>query len=328
MSNKKCNKCGLVKSIDEFHKAKRGKFGRQAQCRSCRSEYDKAKHLKAVGGKLTLKRENKIIADHGDWLEIDISTHKHPNSVMKIDKVDYEMIKSNSNYGRLFAVKNSTNIYVHLNSSECDKRKNFMVHRLIHHKWIKIDHINGDGTDNRRSNLRDGAGGVNERNTRMRKNNTSGYTGVSRYNLTNNWCARICVNYKTIKLGVFSTPEEASEAYQAAKLILDASTPSDKIPFDYTNPNYNHYLYQMTCDKNDMIYIGRHSGEDADLLNDGYTGSGTLLKEHKVKYGMKHFHKKIIQVCESYDDLVELEKEVVNQEFVDRPDTYNQQVGS
>lgn len=52
-------------------------------------------------------------------------------------------------------------------------------HRLVHPEWAKVDHINRDGLDNRRRNLRDGGGGVNERNAKQRADNSSGVTGVS-----------------------------------------------------------------------------------------------------------------------------------------------------
>ncbi len=48
--------------------------------------------------------------------------------------------------------------------------------RLV--EWNKIDHIDHNGLNNRRSNLRDGKDGENERNQRRAVNNTSGYKGV------------------------------------------------------------------------------------------------------------------------------------------------------
>ncbi len=34
-TEKRCNKCGVVKSVDEFHRRRRGKGGRRAQCKDC-----------------------------------------------------------------------------------------------------------------------------------------------------------------------------------------------------------------------------------------------------------------------------------------------------
>ena len=48
-------------------------------------------------------------------------------------------------------------------------------------------------------------------------NNTSGYRGVSWHRRVKKWQARIAYQNKTYHLGYYDTPEEASEAYKAAK---------------------------------------------------------------------------------------------------------------
>jgi hypothetical protein len=77
-----------------------------------------------------------------------------------------------------------------------------------------VDHINGDGLDNRRCNLRICTIAENIRNrTRLNKNNTSGMRGVHWDKRKEKWCAEIKVNRKKKFLGRFSTREEAHAAY-------------------------------------------------------------------------------------------------------------------
>lgn len=108
-------------------------------------------------------------------------------------------------------------------------------HRLAwlytHGVWPthQIDHINEDTGDNRLENLRDYTPGQNRQNiTKLSRANKSGFRGVSRFR--KRWQAGIMVNGKQFNLGQFDTPEEASAAYQAAKLRLHpfATPPVDK----------------------------------------------------------------------------------------------------
>lgn len=95
-----------------------------------------------------------------------------------------------------------------------------LAHRLamlhVHGGWPQhqVDHINGVRADNRFANLREATPGQNTQNVGRRSTNTSGYKGVSPHK--GRWHARIVVNYQTIPLGYFSTPEEAHAAYCAA----------------------------------------------------------------------------------------------------------------
>jgi hypothetical protein len=88
--------------------------------------------------------------------------------------------------------------------------------------WPKyqIDHINLKRADNRWINLREATHGQNVQNSSLRKNNTTGFKGVSKLShkckLKRPFRARITVNNREIILGVFSTAEEAHTAYLAA----------------------------------------------------------------------------------------------------------------
>jgi hypothetical protein len=83
-----------------------------------------------------------------------------------------------------------------------------------------VDHINMDGLDCRKANLRLCTQGENLRNKHKYVNNTSGYKGVSLYKRLNRWRATISLARKHYNLGYFATPELAYEAYCQAAITL------------------------------------------------------------------------------------------------------------
>lgn len=91
------------------------------------------------------------------------------------------------------------------------KAKMIGLHNLIFGPAPCIDHINGNGLDNRRSNLRAATYSDNARNARLRSDNTTGLKGVKRNG--SRWHGQIRVGAKRLHLGSFETPEEAHAAY-------------------------------------------------------------------------------------------------------------------
>jgi hypothetical protein len=77
----------------------------------------------------------------------------------------------------------------------------------------EIDHVNAHALDNRWANLRSATRTQNNRNTRIRKNNTSGYKGASWDARRQTWVAQITANRRNHRLGDFSTAEAAHAAY-------------------------------------------------------------------------------------------------------------------
>lgn len=99
-------------------------------------------------------------------------------------------------------------------------RKNYLAHRLayfyVNGKWPEqfIDHINGIRNDNRIENLRQATMLENNRNTKNRVTNTSGFKGVSFNRNTGRWVARLKIKNQRSLRGAYATAEEAGAAYK------------------------------------------------------------------------------------------------------------------
>lgn len=79
-----------------------------------------------------------------------------------------------------------------------------------------VDHINGNGLDNRRENIRVCRHSENLWNHGRNRHNTSGYKGVYRDKARSQWVAEISFDGKRIHLGRYATAEDAAAAYDRA----------------------------------------------------------------------------------------------------------------
>jgi hypothetical protein len=101
----------------------------------------------------------------------------------------------------------------------------YKAHRLawlyVYGRWPNpaIDHINRIKTDNRIANLRETDQLGNMQNKSKYQRNQAGYLGVSRLP-SGRYVAQLQVAKKNHYLGVYDTPELASDAYQRAKLQI------------------------------------------------------------------------------------------------------------
>lgn len=103
------------------------------------------------------------------------------------------------------------------------EQQHIYMHRIILKVGVgqMVDHKNTDSLDNRKENLRLCTKSSNGMNRGKNKNNTSGYKGVelaTDHKRRKPWSARIGFQGKQIKLGSFSTPQEASIAYNVAAM--------------------------------------------------------------------------------------------------------------
>lgn len=96
------------------------------------------------------------------------------------------------------------------------EKKKYLMHRVILNafKGEVVDHINGNPLDNRKQNLRKSTQCLNTKNVKCnRRNNTSGYKGVSFNKKYQKWEAYITFNYKHIFLGYFDKKNDAGKSY-------------------------------------------------------------------------------------------------------------------
>lgn len=99
------------------------------------------------------------------------------------------------------------------------KAKVVYLHRQILLEAKEIDHIDGDGLNNRRSNLRSATHQQNCGNRPRTKKNKVGFKGVFRSsNRRDRWVAQIQLNGRSQHLGVFASPKQAALAYDRAAL--------------------------------------------------------------------------------------------------------------
>jgi hypothetical protein len=83
-------------------------------------------------------------------------------------------------------------------------------------------------------------------------------------------------------------------------------------------------IYKTTNLVNGKIYIGAHQTKK---LNDGYIGSGYLLRYAIKKYGKDSFSCEVLYHFTDRQQMMEKEKEIVNEEFIIQKSNYNIRVG-
>lgn len=139
---------------------------------------------------------------------LDISSPKYPNEFTLVDDEDFEFLnqwkwhKNNENYVSRLTKDGET----------------VRLHRVVMNtpKDMECDHIDRNGLNNQKSNLRNCTHAENMRNSNRSKSNTSGYRGVfvsGKY-----WMAKIIVMGRQIYLGSFRDIEDAARAYDVAAL--------------------------------------------------------------------------------------------------------------
>lgn len=122
-----------------------------------------------------------------------------------VDDEDFDLVMSNGPWHTSAAHHRP----IYALHSVSPRRKLRMHHLITGAKYV--DHVNGDGLDNRRSNLRPSTHWQNMGNRGKARHNTSGYKGVVQLP-SGRWRAQIAER----GVGTFDTPEQAARAYDRA----------------------------------------------------------------------------------------------------------------
>lgn len=135
------------------------------------------------------------------------------NKEALVDLSDFDLVKDYTWYA-----DKGANTYYAVTEH---KGKKLRMHRIImgvEDKRQFVDHIDGNGLNNCRANLRICTSKENNRNAAKFKKATSIYKGVWYEKHCGKWRAHIRVNTKGINLGIFSLEEDAARAYNEAAL--------------------------------------------------------------------------------------------------------------
>lgn len=134
------------------------------------------------------------------------------NKYALVDDEDFDEL----NQHKWCCGKNKYTYYVMRKDSKL--KKVIYMHRVIMNQQhnLHVDHINRNGLDNRKENLRVCTKTQNLGNSKIRKDSTSGIKGISWHKRDKKWGSRININGKLKHLGYFSDKFDAKHAYTKA----------------------------------------------------------------------------------------------------------------
>ena len=155
--------------------------------------------------------------------KLKIESETHGTHYIKLDDDDYDRVMATGKWGIYSSSRHNT-FYVgtHTPTDKNGKRKTLRLHRFIMKeelenapKGMVVDHINGDGLDNRRENLRVCAQAENARNRNVPPKGKVPYygVGITPKSKTKRYWVSICADKKHVHVGCYYTAEEAAVAY-------------------------------------------------------------------------------------------------------------------
>lgn len=136
--------------------------------------------------------------------------------VALVDDEDYEKL----NYFSWSLISSPGKLYARRVIKVNNEQKAILMHREIMNapKHMQVDHVNNDGLDNRKENLRLATNQQNKFNQKAaHKNNKLGIKGVRWHEKAKKFQARIQVDKKIMHLGLFDILADADQSYRIAE---------------------------------------------------------------------------------------------------------------
>lgn len=142
---------------------------------------------------------------------------KAAGRVVIVDDGDYDLVMQHKWYVKeTKRPRRSDGPYAMTGIYRADGRHTTITMHKLLTGWPRTDHIDHNGLNNQRSNLRPATTSQNGANRRAVLGHSSQYKGVRWYEPRRKWLAFIGNNGKTRHLGYFADEQDAARAYDAA----------------------------------------------------------------------------------------------------------------
>lgn len=156
--------------------------------------------------------KNKAVIK-GDFVEISVTSKSLGTHIVRMDLTDYKTILNGRNIHIIKGARGRA-LYAVMNVYYNGKSRPRGIHReIMGNPSCEVDHIDEDGLNNCRSNLRLADRSQNGANISKPSSNTSGYKGVHFQKSANKYSVNITVRGKTLYGGLYDTAEEAAKCY-------------------------------------------------------------------------------------------------------------------